>query len=389
MYHFRKRDRAKGIAAYQRAVAIDSFNVDALNTLANLYYDTRNTARMEALYRRALAVEPENGILFANLISTMGDLGKFGVADSLFRVMRERKIPFPTDRLEAELLYVRGELDSAEARARRGLGSTIPGAAESVTELLRLITEVRGRLHESDSIAVAWRARQAAQGMPVNVLGLPIRMSLDDAWLRGRPERAIARLDSALRAHPLTPASPAGAALEAAHAYALAGHAPRARAILGQLDAWSSDSVNRSWWDGQREWAEGAILLAEKRTDDAIRMFRLMDVEPDGLPIVCGYCMPAGLARAYDQANVPDSTIANIERYLANRATFRFLMDSWALAPFHKRLGELYEARGDVKRAAAHYAAFVELWKRADPDLQPKVAEVRVRLERLRRAVPQ
>jgi DNA-binding SARP family transcriptional activator len=59
------------------------------------------------------------------------------------------------------------------------------------------------------------------------------------------------------------------------------------------------------------------------------------------------------------------------------------------LAPAHKRLGELYEAKGDTKRAAAHYASFVELWKNADPDLQPKVTEVRARLERLRRSLPQ
>ena len=53
------------------------------------------------------------------------------------------------------------------------------------------------------------------------------------------------------------------------------------------------------------------------------------------------------------------------------------------------RLGELYEARGDAKRAAEHYATFVELWKRADPDLQPKVTQVRMRLAALRRTLPQ
>ena len=62
--------------------------------------------------------------------------------------------------------------------------------------------------------------------------------------------------------------------------------------------------------------------------------------------------------------------------------------DAWMLGPAHKRLGELYEARGDNARAVSHYTAFVNLWKRADPDLQPRVAEVRTRLERLRRALP-
>jgi hypothetical protein len=58
-------------------------------------------------------------------------------------------------------------------------------------------------------------------------------------------------------------------------------------------------------------------------------------------------------------------------------------LDAWWLAGTHKRLGELYEARGDKARAASHYARFVELWKSADPELQPKVREVRARLARL------
>ena len=83
-----------------------------------------------------------------------------------------------------------------------------------------------------------------------------------------------------------------------------------------------------------------------------------------------------------------DSTIANLERYLAISNPGRVEVDAWMLAPAHKRLGELYEARNDNARAVAHYTSFMNLWKRADPDLQPKVAEVRARLDRLRRTLP-
>ena len=40
----------------------------------------------------------------------------------------------------------------------------------------------------------------------------------------------------------------------------------------------------------------------------------------------------------------------------------------------------------DRQRAVAHYSRFVSLWDRADPELQPKVREVRERLARLERA---
>jgi hypothetical protein len=49
-----------------------------------------------------------------------------------------------------------------------------------------------------------------------------------------------------------------------------------------------------------------------------------------------------------------------------------------------RRLGALYEERGDAGKATEYYTRFVTLWKDADPDLQPRVAEVKRRLEALR-----
>jgi len=387
-YFDARNDRPKALAALERAVATDSFNADAINNLAILASNTRNGPRAEQLYRRALVVEPENGTLFGNLIGNLIGQAKFDVADSVLRVVRERKIPFPIERSEVALLYSRGELDSAEARARAGMKSPNAGLALSMTGTLRGITQVRGRLREADSIAVEARARNAARGARVGA-GMAIRQALDDAWLRGQNARAIARLDSVIRAHPLGPDAPAGQWLDAANTYALAGAPDRARALLTQYDAAAArDSVDRQAWRGQRLYTEGAIALAEKRTEDAIRTFRRMDVDTDGLPISCDYCLSLVLARAYDQANNADSTIAHLERYLSTTATTRINPDTWMLGPAHKRLGELYEARGDMKKAERHYAAFVELWKHADPDLQPKVAEVRTRLERVRRTLP-
>ena len=57
--------------------------------------------------------------------------------------------------------------------------------------------------------------------------------------------------------------------------------------------------------------------------------------------------------------------------------------DAANLAGSYKRLGELYEAKGDVKRAVELYDKFVALWKNADPELQPVVSDVRRRITRL------
>jgi hypothetical protein len=72
------------------------------------------------------------------------------------------------------------------------------------------------------------------------------------------------------------------------------------------------------------------------------------------------------------------------ERYLGesfNRSPSR---DAVILAGVHKRLGELYEAKGDLAKAESHYTDFVNLWKAADAELQPKVAEVNRRLAAIR-----
>ncbi|MSR07522.1 MAG: carboxypeptidase-like regulatory domain-containing protein [Gemmatimonadetes bacterium] len=62
---------------------------------------------------------------------------------------------------------------------------------------------------------------------------------------------------------------------------------------------------------------------------------------------------------------------------------FSALLYAASLTPTHRRLGELYEARGEREKALEHFGKFVELWKNADPELQPVVRDVRARIARL------
>ena len=75
------------------------------------------------------------------------------------------------------------------------------------------------------------------------------------------------------------------------------------------------------------------------------------------------------LARAYDAAGEPDSAIAVYTRYMETPYLYRgYAVDSWNVAGARKRLGELYEARGNREKAVEQYNDFVEMWKDADPD---------------------
>ena len=122
------------------------------------------------------------------------------------------------------------------------------------------------------------------------------------------------------------------------------------------------------------------VAMAEARYDDAVREFR----EADREYVIFDRRATVALAQAFDLAGRPDSALAYYERFLQSSGGPPFL-DANFRAGAHKRAGELYEARGDTAKAESNYAAFIELWRDADPELQPKVREVRERLIRLRR----
>ena len=63
--------------------------------------------------------------------------------------------------------------------------------------------------------------------------------------------------------------------------------------------------------------------------------------------------------------------------------TMIVLVQSLALATAHRRQAEIWEQLGDTARAARHYAAFIDLWREADPPLQLMVLEARGRLAAL------
>ena len=53
------------------------------------------------------------------------------------------------------------------------------------------------------------------------------------------------------------------------------------------------------------------------------------------------------------------------------------------LAAALRRLGEMYESKGQRTKALEYYGRFVDLWKDADPDLQPLVSDIRKQMAQL------
>lgn len=80
---------------------------------------------------------------------------------------------------------------------------------------------------------------------------------------------------------------------------------------------------------------------------------------------------------------MPDSAIIYYHRSIDATAMGRMIDDAWELAAAYESLAELYESAGDVPAARTYAGLFVELWKDADAELQPRVQRKREMLQRL------
>jgi tetratricopeptide (TPR) repeat protein len=158
------------------------------------------------------------------------------------------------------------------------------------------------------------------------------------------------------------------------------GDAPLARLALAgferDLAATSRDSV------GRRAFYAANVALAEEQWDDAIRLLH----EADTRFVLEARAAMSRLGLAHDRAGRADSAVVYYEKFIATPDPFP-IEDARARARIHRRLGELHDAAGRARPAMEHYGRFLELWREADPVLQPQVAEVRKRLELVRAKV--
>jgi len=165
------------------------------------------------------------------------------------------------------------------------------------------------------------------------------------------------------------------------------GNLERAKSSRTEGNALSNDikvAVQKEWLETLYQEVEGEILLAEGQSDKAIDLFTLeKHARPNGLEYVeqmIFYNFPFArdtIARAYVQKGDLDSAIQEYERLTTfdpkskNRRLIHPL--------YYYRAARLYEQRGDTTKAIEHYEKFLSLWKDADPGN----SEVPVARERL------
>jgi len=242
---------------------------------------------------------------------------------------------------------------------------------------LAMLSLVRGRVAEADGYARRAAAVNEQRGVPGSDIDLAVAFAIIDLRYRNAGESARRRVEEALRRHPLSSMPAADRPyLGLAWFYAEAGRVDRARQLLTEYDATIPERTRRA--QPFRHGAAAAVALAEGRVQDAISGYRAW-YEADA----CAVCGLFYLARAYEQAGERDSAIAVYERAVTTPGFARLFEEAATLGPTYKRLGEMYEERGQLDKARDYYGRFVDLWKNADPELQGVVREVKQRLARL------
>ncbi len=381
------RDRQQAVDAYHALLARDSLDPVANINLGVILWRRRDDAGAESLFRRLPAAlgGPSANYYFV-LAFTQVNEGKPASAESAAVAARAAFPESPTVAIMGvSALYAQGKLDSVVAQLvhLRASAPDMSNRAFATAALARLAM-LHGRLAESARLAEDARAQDVARGAPPPPLTAELEAAWTDVWFREQPARGLQEFDAALAKAPLrTIPDFERPYFTVATLYALGGHPERAHAVLAQYATEVKDSSLIRVNEPDRHNALAEIALAEKRPLNAVTEFKLGDQLPDGPATPCSQCLPAHLGRAYDAANMPDSAIASYERYIATPNYEKMRTDAYLLAGMHKRLGELYEAKGDRQNAVGHYIKFVELWKNADAELQPKVAQVKERLARL------
>ena len=372
------QDLAKAQQAYEQLLDIQPDNTAAMNNLGNIARYNHDWARAEALYRRAISGGNAAAVHYANLVNTQVRRGEFASAEST-AVAYQRAFPSNPDALGslARLKGAERKFDSVAVVVKtiRNADSD-PSVAAGVHFLMASNARIHGRLDEaSRELQQAWTIGEKA-----GAAGLTLTASFDSAaaiaWFKGDRTTAAHMTDLALARHPLngiTATEPFGAAVAA---YAIAGQPAKASQILAR---WEQSRHGAAAYDDEnnRHSMKALIALASQKYDEAATEARAADVTG------CDYCDLPVLAQAYDLGGKPDSAIAVLDRFVTLPSFERDAQDGMFLAGAHKRLGELYEAKGNNADALKHYNVFLNLWKNADPVLQPRVAEVRKRVARL------
>ena len=375
-YHARQADAIRAYGAL-----LDAYPKDLTATFNSswLYFQLHDWRRAEEYNRRVLALDSTVPKYHWTMAVCLLAQGKLEAAAAQTRNTLQR---FPKlERalwLDVDIAMARWDLVMAERRTRELLADAPDNYARQDRGLRTLATLalMRGRVRDAERYLHELEPVLRREGSPSELVMLAVWRGFVEAWFRGSGDRAVAVMEGALADLRLD-TIPAGDRHNPwrGYVYALAGRQDRVRALVAEARAAPPDGIGR---EGELLRVEGAAQLTEGQVTEAIATLRRSaEIQ------YCPLCALPDLARAYDRAGQPDSAIAVYQRYLRTPWMDRWSSDGEFTGHALLRIAELSDQRGDVQGAAAAYRRFVELWRRADAELQPLVTRAEGRLAAL------
>ncbi len=373
-------DYGKAAAAYEEVLRRDSTNSTALNNLSVNYQDLRRFEESAELLKRSLTTATATGSNYTNSLLVLTALRDTAGIDSVAALFAAN-LPDNNALWEARSLqaYVRGQLDSSVAEARVLARAPQSGRQAYVSNGLMADWSVR-RGRAGDAMRYLRELRRATVGdvgTPVTTTLLRADSAFMHVFLRGDPREAAAVVRRALAPDliaSLAPPDRQWLPILAASAYA--GDSASARvAHAGYVTDLSERSPMRTFSDAR---ANAYLAIANEQHDEAIAQLRVAIAERASPEHEEAFLM----AMSHERAGRPDSAIVWLQRTLS--APSVGFGDGLFLPAAKRRLGELYDAKGDLRRAIQYYEAFLDEWNQPEPEQEAVVRDVKARVAALR-----
>ncbi len=380
-YTSNQPDVDKAIAAYKAALEIDPTERTSLNNLALMYRSQGRWEDAEAMARRAAVVD-RSWFSYGHLAFALAAQGRYTAADSALTVLDSLMPGQPRGlMMQAQLRSAQGDYVGADSILRGVLKARSERGYQQVAIGDRInIALTQGRLAEAEGWATEMAAGARQRGDTSLVYGITIGEAIIDHTERPKPKSDLSGVEALLREYPLDSMPvddrPYGAL---ARLYAAAGQPDAAQRYLALDQKFQPREYATP--QGQTRLLEGQVFESQGKLSEALDAYR--DAGRLVSTLLCRQCADFYVGRVLDRMNQPDSALAAYDRAVNTPGLGRNAGEATLLGPTLRRMGELYEARGERDKAKEYYSRFVALWRDADSDLQPAVQDVRARLAQL------
>jgi tetratricopeptide (TPR) repeat protein len=316
-----------------------------------------------------------------NYVASLIDLGRLDDAKREVRLLDSIAGPDVSSTRVARYHVLRAErqYDSVAHYARRELERARSDAERlSAGATLRLTLMTLGLLLDADRI----QGERQETMVRASADGASLTSTLDHLYtwmhLTGDTTEARRRLAAAMQTTPWRSLAPMDRPyIAAVRVYGTIGQPERARELAAE---WAREVPDEFQPASARGIANslGEVELRAGRAREALVLFRRAETPS------CPQCFSPEYARTWDALGNADSALHWYTVYLESKSQRQAANDALFLAASFRRAAELHEARGESAKAIERYTGLLDLWRNADPSLQPVLLDVQQRISALR-----